>query len=404
MKKTMEHNSTAERENNGSSRGSFRTGDVVVISLAHMLHDIYSSFLAPLLPLLIEKLSISYSAAGLLTVVQRLPSLLNPLVGIAADKISVRYLIIVSPALTAIVMSLLGSASSYGVLVILLFVMGVSATFFHEPAPVMIKRLAGEQVGKGMSYFMLGGEIARTLGPLVILGAVTVWGLEQTWRLIPFGLLASVVLYTRLHRINISDEMKQRREKGSIKATLKQYAGFFRMMGIILLLQGVMKTGLTAFLPTFITESQNSLWMGGIALSVLQFAGAAGTFAAGSLSDRFGRRRVLLLAGTLSPLLLWLFLALDGIPAIIVLVILGLFLFAPGPVMLAMVQELDAEHPAFVNGLYMGLGFGLSAVSVFLTGALGDLLGLETTYWITGAVSLSAIIFIRKLPETRKTF
>jgi len=56
----------------------FQTVDAVIISVAHLLHDVYSSFLSPILPLLIEKLGISYSAAGFLSVAQRLPSGCRP--------------------------------------------------------------------------------------------------------------------------------------------------------------------------------------------------------------------------------------------------------------------------------------------------------------------------------------
>ena len=85
----------------------FQRGNVVAISLGHMLHDVYTAFLAPILPLLIEKLGLSYTLAGLLTVYQNLGSLLNPVVGVVADRVSVRYLLIAAPAATAVLMSLL---------------------------------------------------------------------------------------------------------------------------------------------------------------------------------------------------------------------------------------------------------------------------------------------------------
>jgi hypothetical protein len=40
----------------------------------------------------------------------------------------------------------------------------------------MIKQSSGEETGKGMSYFMVGGEFARTLGPILITAAVSWWG------------------------------------------------------------------------------------------------------------------------------------------------------------------------------------------------------------------------------------
>ena len=171
----------------------FQFGNVLTISFGHLIHDIYTSFLAPILPLLIEKLSISYALAGFLTFVQRVPSLLNPFVGIIVDRVSVRYFVIVAPTIAAVSMSLLGAAPHYVVLVILLFVTGIGSALFHVPGPVMIKHVSGDRIGKGMSFFMFGGEIARTVGPLTILGAVSLWGLERTYKLIPLGVAASLV-------------------------------------------------------------------------------------------------------------------------------------------------------------------------------------------------------------------
>jgi hypothetical protein len=40
---------------------SFQMGRVLTIITAHFIHDTYSAFLAPLLPILIEKLSLTYT-------------------------------------------------------------------------------------------------------------------------------------------------------------------------------------------------------------------------------------------------------------------------------------------------------------------------------------------------------
>ena len=185
------------------SSKKFQFGNVFTIATAHLLHDIYTSFLAPILPLLVEKLSMSLSMVGLLSVIQRIPSLFNPIIGILAEKMRIRFLVIFAPAITTISMSLIGVAPGYIILAVLLFISGISSTLFHVPAPVMIKQVSGPRLGKGMSYFMLGGELARTLGPLIIVAAVETWGLDGSLRLIPFGIIASAVLYFRLKDIEI---------------------------------------------------------------------------------------------------------------------------------------------------------------------------------------------------------
>ena len=55
---------------------------VIAVSIAHFIHDVYSSFLAPLLPLLIEKLSMTLTQAGLLSTVMQLPALILSLIHI----------------------------------------------------------------------------------------------------------------------------------------------------------------------------------------------------------------------------------------------------------------------------------------------------------------------------------
>ena len=149
------------------SKDVFNTGKVLTLSVCHFIHDIYSSFFAPLLPLLVEKFSMTLAQAGFLSTIMQIPALFNPFIGLLADRISVRYFIILAPATTAIPMSLLGLAPSYGVLALLFFVTGVSVAVFHVPAPVMVSQVSGNKTGKGMSFYMTGGELARTIGPMV---------------------------------------------------------------------------------------------------------------------------------------------------------------------------------------------------------------------------------------------
>jgi len=383
-----------------NSTKKFQTGNVVTISFAHFVHDVYSSFLAPLLPLIIEKFSISLSFASFLTIIQRLPSLFNPLVGYAADKLPIRYLLIVAPAITVICMSLIGTAPHIIVLIVLLLTSGIGVSLFHVPSPVMIKKVSGDRIGKGMSFYMLGGEIARSVGPIYVLAAVSLWGLEGTYKLIPFGLIASALLFFKFRKIPISDAFKNKqKETGAIDA-VKKHLAFFVSIGGIFFFTSLVKGSLTTFLPTFMTEKGETLWFGGIALSVVQFSGAAGTLFSGSISDKIGRRATLLIMGFSTPALMLLFIfTSDSMFAFPVLILIGFIMFATTPVLLAEVNSIKTEHPALINGIFMTISFLVSAFSLLLIGSLGDLLGLKTSYIITAFVSILAIPFIFKLPS-----
>ena len=79
----------------------FKAAGVVTVSAAHAVHDTYTAFLSPLLPLLIENLALTKAAAGLLTVFAQGPSLLQPFIGHLADRVDLRLLVVLgrpSPA------------------------------------------------------------------------------------------------------------------------------------------------------------------------------------------------------------------------------------------------------------------------------------------------------------------
>jgi MFS transporter, FSR family, fosmidomycin resistance protein len=376
--------------------GKFQTGGIVALSVSHFIHDVYSGFLSPLLPLLIEKLSMSLTQAGLLSTVMQIPHLANPYIGILADRVSVRYFVILAPTLTAIPMSLIGIAPTYGVLLILLFVTGISVALFHVPAPVMVARLSGFHKGRGMSFFMTGGELARALSPLAAVGAVSLMGLEGFYPVMVVGLATSLWLFFRFKDVPIGTTGKR---PIALSSTWRSMKHLLSPLAAILTLRGFMHGAMTTFLPTFIQLETGNLWLAGIALTVFETAGVAGVLLAGPLSDRFGRRRVLLVSLMGAPFALALLTWTGGWIRYAMMVATGLTLLSTTPVMLAMIQEHATESPSSANGLYMMVSFMARSATVVIIGWMGDVAGLKATYTIAAAMGLLAIPFVLKLPH-----
>ncbi len=378
----------------------FQSSRVAALSVVHLVHDVYTSFLAPALPKIIEKLGMSYGMAGLLAVIQRIPSLFNPLMGIIAERPSMKYLVIVSPAITAVAMSLIGIAPGYIFLAILLFVSGISSMMWHIPSPVMIKFLSGKRTGKGMSYYMVGGELARTLGPLIILGVIELWGLEGTWKMMPLGFVASFVLYLNFRNVDIKPSENSHLE-GNYWRIFRRFSAAFILTGGFTFFQAGMKASLTYYLPTFLTDSEgHSLAFADISLTVLQLAGAAGALFAGTISDRLGRAQTLLIISMITPLLMLVFLNVEGGWIIPVLIPLGFFLFAPTAVMMAMVQDLHTEKKAFVNAIYMTINFFISSLVIPMVGVITDHFGFRTSYMAFNLLAFGAVgivMYTRKM-------
>lgn len=382
-----------------AAKAGFQADQVATISVGHLVHDTYTAFLAPLLPLIQTNLGIGYALAGSLAIFTQLPSVLNPFIGYLADRVSVRYFVILAPAVTATVFSSLGLAPSYAALALLLFVGGISIAAFHAPAPAMVAKISGQRVGTGMSWFMALGELARTLGPLLAVAGVAWFGLDGIWRLAVFGWLMSLILYLRLRRVAATP-----RAPGSLAmdAFWARARRFFPALIWLLAGRAAMVAALTTYLPIFMSDQrQSDLWLAAAALTLLQAAGVAGALTAGTLSDRVGRRRILLVLSVAAPLLLLAFVYGPLWLAVPLLLALGIAALSPGPVVLALVQDQFPHNRAFANGVYLAIAFLLQAAAIWAIGALADRFGLTPAYAASALLALLSIPAVFLLPGKR---
>ena len=93
-----------------------------------------------------------------------------------------------------------------------------------RPAPAMIAHISGNKVGRGMSFFMAGGELGRTIGPLLVGFGVAHWGIEGLWRVMFFGWLATVVLYLRLRDVSAKRDLRKSKAKPLLKRFTRVFA------------------------------------------------------------------------------------------------------------------------------------------------------------------------------------
>ena len=375
----------------------FRTGLVAPIAAAHFLHDIFTSLLAPLLPLLIENLGLSLLLASSLPVAIQLPSIFNPLLGVIVDrKHWHRRLLVLAPGTTGVLLCLIGLAPSYAVLLCLLLTAGCSVAAIHVAGPVLIHRFSGPSVGRGMSFFMVGGELARTVGPLVAVQAVSSLGLRGIWQIAPVAAASSLLLAWRIPPVAVPTD---RDPPLALTALWKRMRGVFTAVIGILLARAFMVGALTTFLPTYIYGKGQGLWIANISLSVLELGGVLGALLSGTLSDRLGRRRVLLAAVLLSPVLMLVFLWTGGALRLAVLAGLGLVTLSTTPVLLALVIERSGTNPAAATGTFMMISFALRSLITLAVGAAGDLWGLDATYLACAVLAILGLPFVLRLPR-----
>lgn len=378
----------------------FQTSGVATVAGAHSVHDTYTAFLPALLPALIEKFSLSNTVAGLLTVFLQIPSLMQPIIGNLADKKNLRFFIILTPAVTGAAMSLLSIAPFYGLIAFLLIIAGISSAALHSVGPVLAGTLSGNRLGRGMSFWMVGGELGRTLGPLIVVSAIGYLTMEGMPWLMLGGILVSIFLYFQL-----KDVSTQPRDNGKSlpwRIALQKMGPIMLPLFVLVFTRSMMMVSLTTFLPTFLTNEGSSLWIAGASLSILEAAGVIGAFLSGTLSDRMGRRKMLAISFIATPLLMLLFLQLSGNIRIPVLVLLGFFAISVTPVIMAIVQENFPDNRSFANGVYMAINFVLRSVAVVIVGGIADLSSLRITFYLSAFLIIVGLPFIRSLPKSIK--
>jgi FSR family fosmidomycin resistance protein-like MFS transporter len=377
----------------------FDTGGVLTMVAGHAVHDTYQAFLAPLLPLFIDNFGLSTTAAGLLSVFSQGPSLVQPVIGHLADRLSLRMVVILAPAVSAITMSLLGVAPSYAVMALLLLAAGLSSAGLHSVGPVIAGKLSGRSLGRGMSYWMVGGELARTLGPILVVSAVQWWGLRGTPWLMIGGLLTSLLLFLRLR--NVSDQPAGTASSLPWRKALLGMRPLLLPLTALLVARVFSMSMLTTYLPTFLSREGASLWLAGASLSLLEAAGVAGALTGGSISDRLGRRKVLFASMLTTPLLMLVFVAVGGWMRWPLLLLLGFTSLSVTPVIMALVQESYPENRALANGVYMAIGFVMRSIVVVILGAMGDFMGLRWAFVVSAIITLVGCPVVFLLPQGR---
>lgn len=162
--------------------------------------------------------------------------------------------------------------------------------------------------------------------------------------------------------------------------------------------RGLAMVAATVYLPIFLTDEGLSLWMAGAALSVLEAAGVAGALSGGWVSDRVGRRAVLLSAFLAAPVMMIGFLLVEGWARLPLLLLLGFTLLSIQPVMMALAQEAAPESRAFANGVYLAISFGVRTVAAVGFGLIADTAGLSAAMLIAAAVMVAGAPVTLLLP------
>ena len=382
----------------------FRLG---VLSFGHLVGDMYYATLIPLWPLLIDRMALTLTDVGFFTSLTSFMLMpVQPFIGWLVDRFPRAWFMILGLIGAALGMSFIGLAPTYTLLMVCVVFGRFSNSIFHPHAAMMVRATSGGRHGTAMSIFAFAGNIGIAVGPLLSVGVVTLFGLESTYLLVPFGLLAAAAIY-RFIGVDVPKESPVSDSKEGSGSGLSDGAqtllGPLIFLAVLMTFRAAILGGFTTFLPIFLVENRAvSLLMGGFGLSALSLFGALGGLVGGHLYDRYSGSWVIAISLLVSGAAIFAFVRTDGMLSLFFLIAAGMSLFASQPVAIVLAQGLAPDRMAMASGIMMGMVWGIGALFITPIGMLGDAFGLDSSmYALAGLAAVTGLASFF-LPEFRQ--
>jgi FSR family fosmidomycin resistance protein-like MFS transporter len=374
---------------------------LATLSAGHGAVDLCQGAVPALLPFLIAARGMSLgSATALLTAATIGSSIVQPLFGLWADRLASPLLLPGGLATAGLGLGAVGFCDSYVLLALALFVSGLGVAAFHPEGARLAGAASGDERGKGMSYFSVGGNAGFALGPLLTAPVVAVFGLDATPVLAVPGVVMALVTARRLRALAADEpRVAAHAHAAAVAAPPAAWAPFTRLVGA-----AVARTSaffaLQAFIPVWVIHHLHGSSGGGDAiLAVMLVFGALGTLIGGHCADRFGRRSVLVVAMAPLTLLLVALPHVELVGFVVLVAAVGLAIDGPFSTTIVLGQEYLPGRQGLASGITLGLAIGLGGLVAAGLGALADATSLATAMAVLPAFAVLALASAVSLPE-----
>ncbi|MFA7694614.1 MAG: MFS transporter [Methanoregula sp.] len=366
-----------------------RIREITQLTLAHLINDIYAPVLMALQPLLITTLGYSYFQAALLPVLHSLiSSLLQPVFGSLADKKGFRVSVSISILLSGCGIALLGQLSDHYLIMLgCVVISAVGHATFHPGALCKVDAIAASgNRGRLTSFFVVGGNLGQALGPILGGIVITTGGLPAvTWLVIP-AVIGALILLVR----PIPDTCPT--------AARSVATGKENWRPVILLFTGStlrawVTFGAMTFLPTYLVLNGYPLLEATFLVSAMLLAGVAGQLTGGYVSDRVGRKPVVVATTFAAIPAFAAILVTHGTLQVVAMLVFGFMLWSSFSVTIAMAHEMVPTRIGLISGLFMGIAMGAGGVGVSVSGVIADHAGLVATLSLFPVLILISALF-----------
>ena len=369
-----------------------------VIMVGHMTKHLYNSgFSKLILPEIKVELNLSFSRFGQLQSAQALSWWLATMLGgYLGDRFTGRTAIFLGFTLAFIGFShlVVGFISSYWILMASMLLIGGAPAMFHPFAIGELSRRFADRRGFAVSLHGMGGMTGEVLGPLVVAAVLSYLMWRDVLKLSFFP--AIVIAFTIWIVLRSLPRMKA--QAASRREYFVSMGALLRNPMLMLLvastaIRGVGESAVEGFLPVYLKETlEFSDTNIALVFSGAQVIGLISQPVMGFLSDRVGRKIVLVTAtASLGVLSLMLSVADPVVQVVLIVLAKGAFKFSLHHIFIAAaIDTSKGEAQSTVTSFMYGAGL-LGIFSPTVAGAISDAYGIHAAFVFGGVLTLLAL-------------
>jgi MFS transporter, FSR family, fosmidomycin resistance protein len=394
--------------------------EVGLISAGHSLTHWYPATFYLLLPMIGKELGLSYTEIGFILTVQHVVGAIANLPGgMVVDAYGKKgYLMVLSLLWVGLPYAAMSLTGSYWMLLVCVALVGIGNNIWHPVAIPLLAFRFPDRKGFVLSLHGMGGNLGEALAPLM-LGALLTW---FSWRtvvvinVVPGIVMAAMILITlgaftvakggASVGANANDINAKPAEPWSARKYFADFASLLRnktlmMISVSAMFRTLTQAGVLTFLPLYLAyELGYNPFLVGVCLAVMQIAAFAASPFAGHLSDKWGRRRVIMSSMTLTAVtIVGMIVAGNSIWFVVFVALVGSFLYAMRAVLQAWAVESTPRHLA---GTGVGVQFGITAIGgaigPSMAGMVADAYGLQAAFYALAATIVLGNLLVYFVP------
>ncbi|MFF2483912.1 MFS transporter [Paenibacillus sp. NPDC058071] len=370
-----------------------------LVSIAHLLNDSLQAVVTASYPVLQGALGLSFTQLGFITFVLYFSSsVIQPFVGAIADARPTPLILPIGMLMAALGMFGMGIAPGYWSVLGAVLLVGVASAMFHPEGARIAYMAAGSRRGLAQSIFQVGGNMGSALAPIMTAYIFYPFGQKGAyWFIVLAGagfVIQAFVARWYSSQLKLMPPLEKKKAKKTVDAANSKAVKKSIFYVIILVFaRSWFSASLGTYFVFFLMDKFGlSIPNAQMYIFTYMAAGIIGTFLGGPLSDKYGRRNVILLS-LLGAVPFAIALPFAGLTAAYpLLFLLGLINHSSFSVTVVYVQEMVPGKVGMVSGLITGLAFGMGALGSMVLGIIIDLTSIQAVIIACSYMPLLGVI------------